>query len=472
VPELNEAFQRREREIAATVATVSGLAARLDTTAMRRRHGRQAGLAASALVGAGAILGGVLLLLPAPKNDPVAPVESPSPSATASSLETPTPPASEAPTPQAALTEGFAPVPQLPADQIPWGEVGPGWFLVDYHVPTTWDHGGADEITTMHLTGEAVGGLSLLSPDGRWYAARSFQGTGAGLAVGWDGKNAWLASEVADGIDSNAVSGTLIDLQSGANAGRFSEVPYRHLVGIDPGRALAFFYQGNGTASTVSGPAAGESVGCSNMNAPIYGPVQDDWSFQYLPADTGAMVCFTPRTDGRTDVVWLPLVSPSGAMTFATFKSPPDSYVFLGWVTDRSFVFGKLSVGDSNKFEQVFTYNVDTNEISPIDVPALVDHGDAHTYGYFDRQSQRFVVPTTSPGAWSVQVGMLDGSSVATLSGDCASWADVMTSGNRLVVSCGPTKQMWLYSLIDGAPLGQWAMQGQGALSFFDFPER
>lgn len=209
------------------------------------------------------------------------------------------------------------------------------------------------------------------------------------------------------------------------------------------------------------------------MNAPIYGPLQDDWSFEYLPNDGGgSMVCFQPRTDGRTDVVWLPVASPSGSMTLAIFKSPPDRYVFLGWVTDRSFVFGKLRVDNSNKFEQLFTYNLDTNETSPVNVPALFGQGDAHTYGYFDRQSQRFVVATTSPGAWSVQVAALDGTAVATLSGDCPSWADVMASGNGLVVSCGPTKKVWLYSLVDGAPLGEWAMQGQAVLSFFDYPEQ
>lgn len=472
MPELNEAFQRREREIAATVATDAGLAARLDTTAVRRRRGRQTVLAASALVGVGAIVGGVLLILPAPKNDPVAPVESPRPSATASSLETPTPTASEAPTPQAAVVEGFAPVPQLPADQIPWGEVGPGWFLVDYHLPLSADGSQPEDPNKVHPTGEAVGGLSLLAPDGTWYAARSFAGTGAGFAVAWDGTNAWLADEAASGVDSAVASASLVNLKSGADAGRVTNVPYEHFVGLDDGRALVFGFAGDGTGSFVDGPSKDLDQGCSGSGAPIYGPVQDDWSFEYLPRIDGAMVCFVPRTDGRTDVMWLPVASPEGTMTFATFKSSASRYAFMGWIDDNSFVFGKTNEDRGSTFEQLFTFSLDTDEISPIDVPAFRDRGEAYTYGYFDRQSQRFVVPTKSNGAWSVDIATLDGTAVATRSGDCPSWADFMASGNRLVVSCGPTKHVWLYSLIDGAPLGEWAMEGQGALSFFDFPER
>lgn len=471
--ELHDAFRRHESEIAANVSTDAALAARLDGTAVRRRRVRQAGVAASALVGLGAMVGGILLFAPAPQNDPVAPVTSPSSSASASSPEspTPTPTATAAAAPEPSLIEGYAPVPQLPWTEIPWGEVGPGWFMIDYRNDYTL---GPLEMGESAALPQLTGGLSLVSPEGQWYAASSLGALGAGQPLEWDGEAVWMARSVEAGPDNGWYDLDLLRVRDGAPVGVVQGSPMENSFPIGAGKALAYPWGGDGLISTVSGVGVEGMGGCMDAGSGYWGWETADMSFLYSPDRGGRLVCFGPAEDSsRTAVTLVSVSDVSSSRVVNEFQYDISHYAFVGWVDADRFLLARTK-GDGTAAEKIFIYDLEGDSLVEMPIDLYDNLQVAAVEGYFDQVSQRHVIERFDDDAWSVGLYALDGSPVAQLDGECAGGTNgvqLRTSGGRLMIVCADPGYAALYDLATGFEVGRWDLGTANVADLFDHPD-
>jgi len=481
VPELNEAFQSREREIAASVGVDAALATRLDATAGRRRRGRHVGIAASAVVGMGAVIGSVLLFAPSSQNDPIAPVVSESPTVTVT--ETPSPSPSPSATQAAAaapsIIEGFAPVPQLPAEEIPWDEVGPGWFLVDYRNDV--------EIPNLQPTEEFIypqlsGGLSLVSPDGDWFAASTLDALGAGVPTAWDGSAVWMELSVENAVETGISDLNIVDLEGSRLLGALEGIAWEGTgEPISPGKAFVYTWGGDGVYDNFVGIDVAGMGGCSQATTAFQGWEPDDMSFLYSSAGGGRLVCFGEATDStRTVVTLVDVQDVSSSREINEFQYDSSRYSFVGWIDDNRFLFAR-TMGYHLAAEKVFTYDLTDDSITDtgLDVYSSITPWTTEGYveGYFDRVSQRHVITRTAEDSWTVSLYRLDGSAAATIQGECDGRTGLIpaiglrTSGGRLMVTCADPGYVAMYDMASGAEIGTWQLGSDRSIRVFDHPD-
>jgi len=418
--------------------------------------------------------------------DPIAPTPTPTPSAEPSPSLSP----SDEPTLIATLIEGFAPVPQYPLEAVPWGDVGPGWFLVDWResqpIPSGDDTGFAP-------ANQEQGGLSLVDPAGIWYAVRTHGELGRGFPLTWDGINVWLARELNVPDYSLLVNAGLVRLETGEDAGDTrNEIASRWLnwgyIATGDGTGLAMRYRGDGMAQVGVGPRIGEGNGCSALDAGVWGRVPTDASSTFLPGDGGRVVCFVATASDQTDVVVLNTSDPSNRSTVSTFRLPAERYGFLGWVDSDRFIFERVTIG----FEvgawtdAVFEFDLRDGSITELDIEAIYQ-APRTSVGFYDRQAQRHIIERTETGGpgvaddpagpGDVAIHSADGGEVAVVDATCPAGPDnapvrvVRVSGQRLVIACSTTGTMAIYDTGNGAQVGAWELSEGHAINVFDYPE-
>ncbi|MDN4484046.1 hypothetical protein [Demequina lignilytica] len=433
--------------------------------------GTSAAFKATAIIAGAAAIGAALWVWQPWASD-LAPAASASPTPTATAASsTPSP----EPTATASLVDGYAPVAQLPFEAVPWDQVGPGWFAVDYATGRAQDLGSAIAGDGRVEYEQREGGLSLVAPDGTWYAARTHADLGPGLVIAWDGANAWMARAADSTVESVYFDAELVELTDLATA----SVPAVVAPTLSPfgqGRAVDYAYAGDGLYSRVVGVDTDRMGACGDAGVGFWGWEAPDMSFLYSPAGDGQVICMGPTADGAGTVVTLVDVADVAASEpVATFRLPPDRYAFVGWLDDTTFLVARRALAGGA--EAMFQYDVAERAIAEVEAPmyAAVD-GWAVT-GYYLPGPERHVITTFGDAGWEVQLFDGAGSDVAGLGEACPASPDgrrassVMTSGDRLLVRCDAPQSVALYSLDDGSEIGRWSLEGTGEIEIFDHHE-
>jgi len=401
---------------------------------------------------------------------PIAPTDSATPSATPSTTPSATP-SNTAVAP--AIVEGFAPVPQLPASEIPWGAVGPGWFALDYSDPVDISMAGDSWAPTSQLEG----GVSLVSPDGTWYAAQPHTALGNGPAIAWDGTSLWMVRETASNMESvlyhlELVNGRTAATQTvpGEGAGR--------LFPFADGSSLYYAWGGDGIAnSVVAVDKTDETGGCSDAGSGLWAWDAADMSFLYNPS-TGGLVCFGPAAKSdKTVVTSMNVTSLTETKSINTLKLPPWFYTFLGWIDDDTFYFARLDLATGVGTDAVFRYDLRDDSITPVDLHVYDDLNDNRGSGYYDAVSKRHIVAQQAEDGWYIDLYDADGGAVASLTGACAPDKNLLpafdfrTSGGRLMVTCPASGTVTLFDLADGRHIGKWELPGERRAMVLDAPD-
>lgn len=401
------------------------------------------------------------------------PSATPSPTASASSTLSPTP----EPTATAALVDGFAPVPQLPLEAVPWDVVGPGWFAVDYS-----SEDGRDSIDDTGFTDleQRHGGLSLVSPDGDWYAARTHAELGRGPVLGWDGPNAWVARDAYTNMETVLSHAELVDLATGTTT-PIPDTVAPEVVAVADGKALDYAYIGDGLGNTAVGVGVEGMGGCTDAGSRLWGwgaSGASDKSYLYSAADGGRLVCFGPADDGsRTYVTLVDVADVANSSVIATFKLPAQRYSFVGWEGADAFLFARTAENEPGA-EAMFRYDLNDGALAEVDLPMYSDVTGYRVAGYYLPGVGRHVITRYDDEGWSVDLFDADGGAVATVSETCPDEgrgrraAEVVTSGSRLLVRCDSPGYVAMYSLEDGAEIGRWDLGRDKQIDVFDHRDR
>lgn len=488
---LEDMMRDRERAIASGAAVPSATTiGALGSVARRRRRARSVIAVGAAAAAVGAIGGVGALAIGARADDPApaAPTGSASPSPSASVTTGPTAsaspsaePSADPDPPRAQIMPGHAPVPQLSADAIPWGEVGPGWFVVALHDDVDEQTLFADQIDPWDpaVLPAYEGSLSLVSPDGDWYAARTLDELGSGLPLAWDGANLWSGTTLYPGSEHGFYDIDLVSLETGAPAGSIERVPWETAAPFAPGEALMYAWGGEGLTNVVATAEAGEAGACSDLPRGFFAPGWEprDMSFLYTPVDGGRVVCFGWAEDSSRTRVWLVDVADvARSELLAEFAHPATRYSFVGWIDDDTFFFARKT-GVYTGAEALFRYDLRDGSITEVDHSIYADVHGRSAEGYFHRASQRHIVTSLVDGGWEVALYGLDGSPVATIEGACPSddrglSSETRTSGDRLIVTCPTDGDVAMYDLGSGAAVGSWDVGTGRILQAFDHPDR
>jgi len=197
------------------------------------------------------------------------------------------------------MVPGFAPLAQLGADDVPWGEVGSGWFAFDYHFA---DQDSPDVDFDPTPLPQLKGGVSLVSPDGTWYAAQSLDSLGSGVPLTWDGSNIWVGTTVQTNSETGIYSVDIRDLASGEKTGSIVDHRGENDAAIEPSQVLTHAYRGDGLDNSVDGLGIEGMGACSTAGSGFWGWEADDMSFTHSPARGGQLACFGPNEAGDRTV--------------------------------------------------------------------------------------------------------------------------------------------------------------------------
>lgn len=413
---------------------------------------------AAALVGAAAVGVGTFVAL-----DLSAPAEPLTPAPTYSLPVVPSPDP-VAPVPAPGLLDGFAPVPQLPADQIPWNEVGAGWFAVGYYDAVDFPHLEIQESATLP---QRQGGISLISPDGTWYAAHDITDFGPGNPLLWDGYGMFMGTRVEAGDDTWYYDLSVYDFRSGELKVQDKEVPWELGVGLGNGRALNFWWNAQGPTNGIAGSSPEGVGGCFEADARGSSAWKaTDMSHVYQPEAFSNLVCFGPSQSdpSKTSIHVVRTDWVADSRVVDELPLPYERYAFVGWVDVTTFLFAQIAQGSPNA-EQIFMYDIRERELQQLDLTLYEDVKSSSGQGFFDRTAQRHVISHAQYDEntqWQVALYELDGTFVNEIKGECIGGAglgeevQVKVSGDRLIIFCENPGYIQMYYLTSGAPIGQW----------------
>ena len=365
------------------------------------------------------------------------------------------------------LQKDFFPVPHADAADIPWDEVGPGWFLVDSHTQSDTDDFGGDGVVRLP---EAVGGLSLVSPEGEWYAARSFAGTGAAFSVHWAADGVWLMTAADATPDDVRGDIARLDLKTGERASVATrQVDGFAYAGAADGISLVADYsQDSSTGYVVYGPDGVARTDCG-LPTTVHGEMR------FLISPDGTRVgCWGFRSDNKTDVGVLDLRTPSTLDHLDVFSRDANSYEILGWTSDDTFLLAR-SDAEGNQ-EAFFGYDVATRKIADFTLPFSLGADD--WVQAFDYATQVFVSSGSTDG---LQVHRADGTLVATVPAGCGghggwTWNNRRLggwtlSGDRLLAFCGEEERLVMVNLATDAIVGTWESGASLDVRTYGYPE-
>ncbi len=387
-------------------------------------------------------------------------------SATVGSVTAPpvTPSASAVPPPVLTVHDDFFPIPQADATDIPWDEVGPGWFLVDAHEHVDLDFSESMEIKAP----EAIGGLSLVSPEGEWFAARSLAGTEAADSAYWGADGAWLLTNV--NVNSEARIGDLVSVNLATGASTQVETDdwgYYSYASAADGVTVAGDYDPNPSGYRLYHASGTSDPHCTQRTGVFRGDLR-----AVVSPDGRRLVCWGERrADQRTDVGFLDVRKPSKGTFVDVFTHEFWRYENLGWLSDEVFLFAR----DDGYGEQeaYFSYDLSTRKVADFSLPFALPAG--QRVEAYDFASQVFFV--SSRGGDSVGLFRANGDPIATVAAGCSeheySVADWALSGEMVMVSCGwwAGGDVTLVNLATGAVVGTWPFDPGLDVRAYGYPE-
>ncbi len=311
----------------------------------------------------------------------------------------------------------------LPADAIPWDEVGLGWFLLAYD--PEWNGyedvpGDEEGATRDNPTEEEV---YLVSPDATVYFVRSLAGLGKGRVAMWLGSVIGLHERVwSGGEDPGGGPVTSINLETGASRLLVdSWSANEDVVGVLPsGELVTQVHDDNWSPAYLRArDLSGAQELCSfggRAGSSVISP------------DGSRAICTEPRSDGQSDVLLYDFATATSTM-IDVFKYEPDAYGSIGWVDASSVVIYRWD--DESNDWRYWTYNVDTQKLSDY----TYDELRPPIWG-FGANAHRIVVNGESfQDADSITVQTIDGAMSATIS-PCHSYMGVWFSEASAIVAC------------------------------------
>ena len=327
--------------------------------------------------------------------------------------------ASAAPTPSPAPS-GFLPAASLGQSDVPWDELGYGWFLV------AWD-GPPPPNVDEYVAGPSPAGFSLVSPDATVYALADLGIVDAAWVIDWrvDEVGVVRNPDLAEGDTGDVAT---INLRTGAENAIVSrgQIPMADYVAANGDLVGSQFY--------------------GDLPVPVFayrdyrpvGKICDGNGGGALMSPDGVrVVCLTfdPADDEKTAVVIGRVDEVGSPKQIDVFQASPYLYSVLGWLDADTFILERRSqtYGDPSTF---FTYDIATRTIANYTVPVPYDADPLHHLLPFDFASQTFAV--SRPG--TITFYGVDGSVVADVtcatSGDNAEHPGVVRSGAFALVTC------------------------------------
>ena len=363
----------------------------------------------------GGVVGGAIALTAGGGHSAV--IAGPSASGSPSASVTAAISAPPAPTPSAAPS-GFLPVDSLGAKSIPWDQVGAGWFLVDWaQRDAVW--GGFDSASPTVSAADAS--VSLLAPDGTWYAARSLNDVESDRTVGWLGETVALFRTTRPGEEESQGDTSFLNVKTGA----------ARLV-ISGGEPPSL--QGVLADGTLHGREYAEDASWYvRYNDRFDAQTVCDGESSSVAPDGVRVACLGwigsgDATSDQTRVFLGALNTDAGAEAIDTFRLEPYSYDIQGWLDPDTFLLLRRDP-DGLARPTYFAYNVATRKIADFALP-FQPTGDNVTFDWLTKTY-------ADMAEQSVSFFASDGAKVADV--PCAGswdWRGPVRSGTRAVVEC------------------------------------
>lgn len=396
----------------------------------------------------------------------------PAPSTTVEPSPDPEPAATAAP------LDGYAPVPHLPRDAIDWDGLAPGWFLVDWRSADDEEWTGVEQL----LRDPAMGGLSLVSPSGEWFAVTTHAELSPGRTMAWDGERVWMMQREG-GTNLDSLDGLLdvLHLRSGVwdytTADEAREDTSLLSGYIEPAVDAVMSLTWGGDGMSMQGVGADDIRSCTFEDGfeGYSGTTADDMSFLLDPSGLN-MICLRYAAGGQADLVVTPVLRGPEAETAVTFRRPPGEYVFLGWESEsRILVARRDQPSWEGSVDGVFRWDMDTREVQELDLPSLL--GPSRST-FYEPDAGRFVTVAESADRPVVRVSDFSDALVAEIAMDCRSPQDasvqlrptLSVSGERLFVVCQSTGEARLYDTTSGGLVGEWQLGEGRTIVPFDYP--
>ncbi len=256
---------------------------------------------------------------------------------------------------------GFLPVDSLGASEIPWDEVGPGWFLVDW---AEHDAVWGEDANGNPTVSPADASVSLLSPDGTWYAAASLAATGSDKTVGWLGDTVAILRTTEPEFSISYGDASALDLRTGAS---------RKLVSGVDSVAWRVFLAGGILTST--GLADEESAAVSWYDASL---TEHSVCVRVLrnsvAPDAKRVACLgfddnAGTGDDQTEILVGTLGSGAEAQVVDTFRLDPYQYELAGWLDGDTFVVARAAQPGETKGTTYYSYNIVTRKVADFALP-------------------------------------------------------------------------------------------------------
>jgi hypothetical protein len=359
------------------------------------------------------------------------------PSSTASAVPaiSAAPAPAAAPTPSAAPS-GFLPVDSLGAKSIPWDQVGPGWFLVDWaQHDVVWD-----DNTNLPVS-PADASVSLLSPDGTWYTAASLKATGSHWTEGWLGDTVAVIRETQPTQENGYGDVSYLNLKTGASRQVLSGTRSEMLSFAADGTLVSQVLDETFSVAWYDGQMARHSVFDEGAQPASVAPDgKSVVTLVYASVPSGS-------TDDQTELVVGPVGSPGEAQVIDTLRLPPYSYTIRGWIDPDTFLVGRAPQPGETQRTTYYTYNIVTRKVADFSLPFSAPFNPGMSTGdvSFDWASQTYAEESDS----GVNFFRVDGTPFARLgcpgstpvSAFTRGWGinsrwDPKISGARALVAC------------------------------------
>lgn len=357
-----------------------------------------------------------------------------SPSATAAPSATATTTPDSSPSPavvEPAPTGGGLAVELRPADEIPWDEVGPGWFLLGYDPERatpgeeSWDDGW------VLGTGETW----LLSPEGVAYRGPR-PPAGAEWVSLWSGTEVWFAvPDWADEGHPEQVAGEVVsvDVLSGEQGHPWGSETLPQALAVTASGSL-LDYESCCDASDVT-LIAEDGTAIHVASGDHTGPTLDG-----LTPDGTAFVwagAYYKEGDPESSNVWMSDLA-GGETTLATVGKIADD---VGWIDETTMLLDTYHRGDdwTPVDREFLAVDVTTGATSPWDSPV-------EDFDYVSGLSPGTWLWSTSESSGAV-VTNNDGSMRVSLACGCNDYCIPYVSGNRM---------LWFEQWKDEAAAGEY----------------
>lgn len=264
--------------------------------------------------------------------------------------------------------------------------------------------------------------MSLLSPDGTWYAAASLAATGSDKTVGWLGDTVAVFRTTEPGFTLSDGDVSLVNLRTGASRGILSGVTTPEWIDVTSNGTLVakIGYEESFGFFSYDSDMTEHSV-CGGLDLSV--------------APDGARVVCTdlvrdPGTGDQTEILVVTLGSGAPAEVIDTFRLDPGWYVLRGWLDADTFLVSRQDPVYGQAAATYYTYNNVTRTVADFALPYPASPSAATDWVDYDRTTQTYADRRDD----GLHLFAGDGAPILVV--PCAGGAGAAYSGTRVIVTC------------------------------------